>query len=77
MPPVRNTLELKQMATSRLGKQVVDLIDVTQIFEHAQGEADIDPDVAEMEASASRVDVVRPCMPSRRRTAAWRSPSTI
>ena len=46
------------MATSRLGKQVVDLIDVTQIFEHAQGEADIDPDVAEMEASASRVDVV-------------------
>ncbi|PWG58966.1 ABC transporter ATP-binding protein [Bifidobacterium catulorum] len=32
VPPVRNTLELKQMATSRLGKQVVDLIDVTQIF---------------------------------------------
>ena len=31
---------------------------MTQIFEHAQGEADIDPDVAEMEASASRVDVV-------------------
>lgn len=58
VPPVRNTLELKQMATSRLGKQVVDLIDVTQIFEHMQGEADYDPDVAEMEASASRVDVV-------------------
>lgn len=61
VPPVRNTLELKQMATSRLGKQVVDLIDVTQIVEHTQGEADIDaidPDVAEMEASASRVDVV-------------------
>ena len=61
VPPVRNTLELKQMATSRLGKQVVDLIDVTQIFEHTQGEADIDaidPDVAEMKASASRVDVV-------------------
>ena len=58
VPPVRNTLELKQMATSRLGKQVVDLIDVTQIFEHAQGESDIDPDVAQMEASASRVDVV-------------------
>ena len=37
VPPVRNTLELKQMATSRLGKQVVDLIDVTQIFEHVQG----------------------------------------
>ena len=58
VPPVRNTLELKQMATSRLGKQVVDLIDVTQIFEHAQGESDIDPDAAQMEASASRVDVV-------------------
>lgn len=58
VPPMRNTLELKQMATSRLGKQVVDLIDVTQIFEHARGEADIDPDVADMEASASRVDVV-------------------
>ena len=57
-PPMRNTLELKQMATSRLGKQVVDLIDVTQIFEHAQGEAEIDPDVAQMEDSASRVDVV-------------------
>ena len=55
---MRNTLKLKQMATSRLGKQVVDLIDVTQIFEHVNGESDIDPDVAEMEASASRVDVV-------------------
>ena len=58
VPPMRNTLELKQIATSRLGKQVVDLIDVTQIFEHAQGEAEIDPDVAQMEDSASRVDVV-------------------
>ena len=58
VPPMRNTLELKQMATSRLGKQVVDLIDVTQIFEHAQGEAEIDPDVAQMEDPASRVDVV-------------------
>jgi ATPase subunit of ABC transporter with duplicated ATPase domains len=58
VPPVRNTLELKQMATSRLGKQVVDLINVTQIFEHVNGESDIDPDVTEMEASASRVDVV-------------------
>ena len=61
VPPVRDELELKRMAMARLGKQVVDLIDVTQIFEHTQGEADIDaidPDVAEMEASASRVDVV-------------------
>lgn len=58
VPPMRNTLELKQMAMSRLGKQVVDLIDVTQIFEHTQGEASFDPDVASMEESASRVDVV-------------------
>lgn len=33
VPPVRNTLELKKMATSRLGKQVVNLIDVTHIWE--------------------------------------------
>ncbi|MDF7664353.1 ABC-F family ATP-binding cassette domain-containing protein [Bifidobacterium sp. ESL0763] len=37
VPPMRNTLQLKQMATSRLGKQVVDLNDVTQIFERLQG----------------------------------------
>ncbi|MBW3082755.1 ABC-F family ATP-binding cassette domain-containing protein [Bifidobacterium phasiani] len=86
VPPLRNTLELKQMATSRLGKQVIDLIDVTQVFAGeggvvvdgearpetvrglgaaggaagADGLGAIDPDVAEMEASASRVDVVRP-----------------
>ena len=58
VPPMRNTLELKQMATSRLGKQVVDLVDVTQIFEKPQGMAGIDPDVAALSASASRVDVV-------------------
>ena len=77
VPPVRNSVELKQMATSRLGKQVVDLIDVTQIFaaqattadgvalptgrDRALGRdrlADIDPDVAAMNDSASRVDVV-------------------
>ena len=32
VPPMRNTLELRQMATARLGKQVVDLVDVTQIY---------------------------------------------
>ncbi|MDP2232030.1 MAG: ABC-F family ATP-binding cassette domain-containing protein [Actinomycetota bacterium] len=31
-PPVRNSLELKRTAVSRLGKQVVDLVDVTQSF---------------------------------------------
>ena len=58
VPPMRNTVELKQMATSRLGKQVVDLINVTQIFEHTQGMAEIDPDVAALADLASRVDVV-------------------
>ena len=58
VPPMRNTVELKQVATSRLGKQVVDLINVTQIFEHTQGMAEIDPDVAALADSASRVDVV-------------------
>ncbi len=31
-PPLRNSLELKRTAISRLGKQVVDLIDVTERF---------------------------------------------
>ncbi len=31
-PPVRNTLELKRTAMSRLGKQVVDLVDVTVTY---------------------------------------------
>ena len=31
-PPVRNSLELKRTAVSRLGKQVVDLVDVTERF---------------------------------------------
>ncbi|WP_270557454.1 ABC-F family ATP-binding cassette domain-containing protein [Bifidobacterium breve] len=58
VPPMRNTVELKQMATSRLGKQVVDLINVTQIFEHTQGMAEMAPDVAALADLASRVDVV-------------------
>ncbi|PAU68078.1 ABC transporter ATP-binding protein [Bifidobacterium criceti] len=64
VPPMRNTLELRQMATSRLGKQVIDLIDVTQIFDREQGAyADIDPDaaaLAEHTTSASTVDVIEP-----------------
>ena len=40
---MRNAVELKQMATSRLGKQVVDLIDVTQIFAKSQGEQPVTP----------------------------------
>ncbi len=64
VPPMRNTLELKQMATARLGKQVVDLVDVTQVYNREQGAyADIDPDAAALAASArsaSTVDVVEP-----------------
>ncbi|PKZ54751.1 ABC transporter ATP-binding protein [Gardnerella pickettii] len=45
VPPMRDTLELKRMATSRLGKQVVDLIDVTQIFEDSSSPAVSDADI--------------------------------
>ena len=39
VPPMRNSLELKRMATSRLGKQVVDLVDVTKIYPGADSDA--------------------------------------
>lgn len=45
VPSMRDTLELKRMATSRLGKQVVDLIDVTQIFEDSSNPAGADADI--------------------------------
>lgn len=45
VPPMRDTLELKRMATSRLGKQVVDLIDVTQIFEDSSKPIVADADI--------------------------------
>lgn len=38
VPEPRNVVELKAMATSRLGKQVVDLIDVTQVYEQREAE---------------------------------------
>jgi ATPase subunit of ABC transporter with duplicated ATPase domains len=47
VPPMRDPLELRQMATSRLGKQVVDLIDITQIFSNESAMAAIDPDIAQ------------------------------
>lgn len=53
VPPMRDTLELKKMATSRLGKQVVDLIDVTQIFDDANQLKNIDPDIAETAAASN------------------------
>ncbi|MFU0464856.1 ATP-binding cassette domain-containing protein [Gardnerella vaginalis] len=45
VPPMRDTLELKRMATSRLGKQVVDLIDVTQIFADSLKPVGADADI--------------------------------
>ena len=39
VPPMRNSLELKRMATSRLGKQVVDLVDVTKIYPGTESDA--------------------------------------
>ncbi|PXY85850.1 ATP-binding cassette domain-containing protein [Bifidobacterium asteroides] len=39
VPPMRNSLELKRMATSRLGKQVVDLVDVTKIYPRSDSDA--------------------------------------
>ena len=57
VPPVRDTLELKKMATSRLGKQVVDLIDVTQIFDDANQLKNIDPDIAESANIAESADI--------------------
>ncbi len=39
VPPMRNSLELKRMATSRLGKQVVDLVDVTKIYPRTDSDA--------------------------------------
>ena len=62
VPPLRDTLELKKMATSRLGKQVVDLIDVTQIFDDSHQLKNIDPDIAETavlrDSAAGRSDKV-------------------
>ena len=40
VPPMRNSLELKRMATSRLGKQVVDLVDVTKIYPRTDSDDD-------------------------------------
>ena len=62
VPPMRNAVELKQMATSRLGKQVVDLIDVTQIFAKSQGEQPVTPTdgtaADQAPASSSQIDIV-------------------
>ncbi|NEG69772.1 ABC-F family ATP-binding cassette domain-containing protein [Bifidobacterium choloepi] len=78
VPPMRNELVLKQMATSRLGKTVIDLVDVTQVFAKEQGvdagaslsaiDPDVAADMAAMEAESSLensqpVDIVPSLIP--------------
>lgn len=55
VPEVRNSLELKQMATSRLGKQVVDLKGVTKTYPLHAGES-ADDDVSEADIALSGGD---------------------
>ncbi len=47
-PPVRNTTELVQLATTRLGKDVVDLLDVSVSFPHSQSSREVPPGVHEV-----------------------------
>lgn len=55
VPPVRNTLELKQMATSRLGKDVVELTDVSQIYPLQPGqEPGLGDDIVTVEVTRDR-----------------------
>ena len=46
VPPMRNELELKRLAVSRLGKQVIDVIDVTAGYRDASG-ADAAPVISD------------------------------
>lgn len=62
VPPVRNSIELKQMATSRLGKQVVDLVDVTNIVPvptGVDGSADVVTPLVQEPQVFGSVEVVR------------------
>lgn len=62
VPPVRNSIELKQMATSRLGKQVVDLVDVTNIVPVStgvDGSADVVTPLVQEPQVFGSVEVVR------------------
>ena len=43
VPPVRDELELKRLAVSRLGKQVVDVLDVTAGYSKVDGDASEEP----------------------------------
>ena len=58
VPPMRNTLELKRMATSRLGKQVVDLIDVTKIYPDGTGTHESGDRTGEGAAAEGRINAV-------------------
>ncbi|MEE8738015.1 MAG: ATP-binding cassette domain-containing protein [Bifidobacterium sp.] len=57
VPEMRDSLQLRQMATSRLGKQVVDLIDVTHMYEPAgSGQVDERNDDSDSRGSAALPD---------------------
>ena len=47
-PPVRNATELVQLATTRLGKDVVDLLDVSVSFPHSQSSREVPPGMNEV-----------------------------
>ena len=57
-PPLRNTLELKRMAVSRLGKQVIEMHDVSFTYKNAPSIADIDSN-AQAAGVDSQVDVIK------------------
>ncbi len=57
-PPLRNTLELKRMAVSRLGKQVIEMHDVSFAYKNVARTADTDSNT-QADASNSQVDVIK------------------
>ena len=57
-PPLRNTLELKRMAVSRLGKQVIEMHDVSFAYKNAAQTTEADQN-AQVDASNSQVDVIK------------------
>ena len=57
-PPLRNTLELKRMAVSRLGKQVIEMHDVSFAYKNTAQTTEADQN-AQVDASNSQVDVIK------------------
>ncbi|WP_314685797.1 ABC-F family ATP-binding cassette domain-containing protein [uncultured Bifidobacterium sp.] len=59
VPPMRNRLELRRMATARLGKQVTDLVDVTQIYQDRPAGPVRADDAVPMDGSMQTADDAR------------------